>query len=206
MIFGNLGNLGVFGIIATILAIVAVVLAFIFIVPEKKRANLNKFGQFLHDTVNFKFLIVEKILQALYIFVTAYVILIGFFMLFYVQKSYFGTVWFGGYGLLIMLLGPIVVRLVYELIMMFVLLVKNTISINNKLKSQNGDGENKDPLPSPDFSGFKDAFRQPAAQSAPTMPVPPVQPAPADNTAFCPNCGQPANGGDFCAFCGTKLK
>lgn len=75
-------NLGAFGIIATILAIAATVVAFVMIVPERKREKLGRFGKFLHDAVNFKFLIVEKILQALYIFVTAYVILCGFFMLF----------------------------------------------------------------------------------------------------------------------------
>lgn len=71
-------NLGAFGIIATILAIAATVVAFVMIVPESKREKLGRFGKFLHDAVNFKFLIVEKILQALYIFVTAYLILCGF--------------------------------------------------------------------------------------------------------------------------------
>lgn len=68
-------NMGAFGIIATILAIIATVAAFILVVPESKREKLGRFGKFLHDAVNFKFLIVEKILQALYIFVTAYLIL-----------------------------------------------------------------------------------------------------------------------------------
>ena len=78
----TIANLGAMGIVAVIIAIVATVLAFIFIVPEKRRAQMGAFGKFLHDTCNFKYLIVEKILQALYIFATAYVILAGFFMLF----------------------------------------------------------------------------------------------------------------------------
>lgn len=61
-------NMGAFGIIATILGIIATVAAFILVVPESKREKLGRFGKFLHDAVNFKFLIVEKILQALYIF------------------------------------------------------------------------------------------------------------------------------------------
>lgn len=81
-------NLGAFGIIATILAIAATVVAFVMIVPERKREKLGRFGKFLHDAVNFKFLIVEKILQALYIFVTAYVILCGFFMLFMAPETW----------------------------------------------------------------------------------------------------------------------
>ncbi|MBO4734426.1 MAG: hypothetical protein J5662_08120, partial [Clostridia bacterium] len=73
-----------FIIIALLAAIAAVVLAFIFIVPEKKRPALNKFGKFLHDTLNFKYLIIEKVLQALYIFATAFAVVYGFLMLFYV--------------------------------------------------------------------------------------------------------------------------
>lgn len=73
-------QLGIFTIVGGILAIVATVLAYVFIVPEKRREKLNAFGKFLHDTCNFKYLIVEKILQALYIFFTADMIILGFFM------------------------------------------------------------------------------------------------------------------------------
>lgn len=43
--------------------------------------------------------------------------------------------WLGGYGLLLMILGPIVVRLIFEFLMMALLLVKNVISINNKMRA-----------------------------------------------------------------------
>lgn len=155
-----------FGIVAFILAIVAVVLAFIFITPEKKRPKLNKFGQFVHDTLNFKYLIVEKILQALYMFFTAYVILTGFFMLFMVEDGYFEDRWLGGYGLLVMIVGPIAIRLVYELLMMAVLLVKNVISINNKLKNQNGGAESGNPFAAPSVDTFKDMLHS-ASNNAP---------------------------------------
>ena len=55
-----------------VLAVVLTVLAFIFIVPEKRRAKLNAFGKFLHDTCNFNYLLIEKLLQALYIFLTVF--------------------------------------------------------------------------------------------------------------------------------------
>lgn len=69
----RISTLGTLGIIAILLAIIATALAFIFIVPAKRREKMGKFGKFLHDACNFKFLIVEKILQALYIFFTALV-------------------------------------------------------------------------------------------------------------------------------------
>lgn len=176
-------NMGAFGIIATILAIIATVAAFILVVPESKREKLGRFGKFLHDAVNFKFLIVEKILQALYIFVTAYLILCGFFMLFMAPETWTGRHWLGGYGILLMVLGPIAVRLCYELLMMAVLLLKNVISINHKLADQTGKGSG-DVFAAPNMQEMKEALRQrrEAAQAAQS---------------------QPAN---FCGQCGAKLE
>ena len=118
---------GVITIVTLLLAIVFTILAFVFIVPEKRRPRLNAFGRFLHDTCNFKYLIIEKILQALYIFLTIFCILAGFFGL-------FNNIII---GLVTMIVSPIVIRLVYEFLMMAILVVKNVIMINNKLKNQN---------------------------------------------------------------------
>ena len=63
--------------ILLLLAVVLTVLAFIFIVPENRREKLNAFGKFLHDTCNFNYLLIEKILQALYIFLTVFAIRYG---------------------------------------------------------------------------------------------------------------------------------
>ena len=132
-----LNSLGIFATIAVILSIAAVVAAFIFIVPQKKREKLNLAGRIAHDVVNFRFLITEKICQAAYIFFTVFLIIAGFFLLFVsVPVNYYGgRKWLGGYGLLLMILGPIVVRLIFEFLMMALLLVKNVISINNKLRA-----------------------------------------------------------------------
>lgn len=185
--YGSSGALATLMIIALLLAIAATVLAFVFIVPEKKRDKLGKFGKFLHDTCNFKYLIIEKILQALYIFATALTILIGFFMLFCTDWNG----WMGGKGILLIILGPIGVRVTYELLMMAVLAVKNIISINNKLRNQNGDAAAPD-IFSPDMSNLKDAFgkKEAPVQAAPAAPqatVAPVAPqttvAPAEPAA-----------------------
>lgn len=179
------------GLLALIAAIILTVLAFVFIVPEKRRELLNKFGKFLHDTANFKYLIIEKILQALYIFLTIYVILVGFFMLFSTQTrfDYYNyrtyNEWAGGYGLLVMIFGPIVVRLAYEGVMMFILLVKNVIQINSKLKSANGE---------PAAEAFSEPVKQPEETTAPAK------------KAFCANCGAPVGEGTFCNNCGAKLQ
>ena len=191
--------MGVIAILATITAIAATVLAFIFIVPEKKAAKLGKVGKLLHDIVNFRFLIVEKILQGTYILATAFTIMTGVFMMFYVEAGYSGlyysrpATWYGGYGLLIMVLGPIAVRIVYELFMMALLLVKNVIQINNKLKSENG--EVGDVFGNPITEVFANKEEEDPTEVAP-------QEAPQVDT-FCPYCGT-RKSGEFCPTCGRQ--
>lgn len=162
----SLNTLGTLGLIALVLAIVATVLAFIFIVPAKRRDKMGKFGKFLHDTCNFRYLIIEKILQALYIFATALTILIGFFMLFCTDWNG----WMGGKGILLMILGPIGVRVTYELLMMAVLAVKNIISINSKLRNQNEGAAGTD-IFDPDMSSLKEAFGVKEEKAAKAEPV-----------------------------------
>jgi hypothetical protein len=206
-------------ILAFVLALTATILTFVFIVPEKKRERLNKFWKFIHDTVNFKYLIVEKILQAMYIFATAYVILQGFFMLFSFTPGYGSGIyrvdpqWQGGYGLLTMILGPIGVRLMYEFIMMLILLIKNVIQINNKIKANN-DSAPKDASASPNFASFTIGANSTASTPV-ANPVVSPEPAPAtveeppevtSNAVFCTKCGAKADDGSiFCSSCGTKL-
>ena len=176
-------------IIAGVLALVATVLAFIYVVPEKKREKLGAFGKFLHDTCNFKYLMVEKILQALYIFTTAAVIIFGVLMLFRTEYNYWtgDRIWMGGYGLLIIILGPIAIRLSYELMMMAILLLKNVISINRKLKNQNERSADADLFAVPELHRT-----QPAEQAAPAAP------------SFCTRCGAHLDENGHCPNCDQK--
>ncbi len=122
-------------------AIAATVLAFIFILPEKKREGLPDFFKMIHDFLNMKELFIEKFLRVIYVFLTLACIVVGALMIFGFQHhegfytSY--TRWYGGYGVMLAIVGPIVIRIAFEVSMMFILLVKNTIAINNKLKDQN---------------------------------------------------------------------
>lgn len=50
-LFGNVTLSGGWNVVAVLLAIVATVLAFVFLVPEKRREKMGAFGKFLHDTV-----------------------------------------------------------------------------------------------------------------------------------------------------------
>ena len=208
----NLGGSVAFTVSAILFAIAATVLAFIFIVPEKRREKLNAFGKFLHDTCNFKYLVVEKLLQAVYIFSTALVILNGFFMLF--QVSY--GQWLGGLGIVSMIVFPILLRLIYELLMMAVILVKNVITINKKLKDQNGSADIGSVFAAPDVSEMRESFRQrkeaqaqnntaaaPAAAPVATPVATPVETTPVDEKKprFCVNCGSLLDESGSCPNC-----
>ena len=126
-------------ILGLILGFGGTVVSLILITPDKKRAKLNGFLRFLHDLFNFKFLFIEKVLQFLYILLTLSTVGYGFFLLFSVERWGWHTTSLAGTGILTMILGPIFIRIIYEFMMMLVLLVKNTIQINNKLKNQNGE-------------------------------------------------------------------
>ena len=173
--------------IVLILSIVLTVLAGIFIMPAKKRAGLNKFFKFTHDLFNFKWLILETIFKYLYVFLTFTVILGGFFTMTVMAIKYdYNADEFFVSGLVAMIVGPIAVRIAYELLMMAILAVKNIISINNKLKNQNEDAP-KDDIFAVDLSEFV-----------------PEKPA-ATGGNFCTNCGAPlAEDNAFCPNCGAK--
>ena len=175
-------TMGLVSLIAIVATVAAMILLYKFIVPEKRRPRLNKLGQFLHDAFNFKFLVIEKVLQFFYILATTFVICYGIAMLFgisiYRSEYYNRTDWYGIIGILIALFGPIVIRLVYEGLMMFVLLVKNVIQINKKLKATVEGAEYQ--FPSLKDLTSKDNFdfikKAPSASVQPVV-VPNVQPA-----------------------------
>lgn len=164
-------------VLAFLAAIAATVLIFVFVLPEKRKDRLPAFFRVLRDFFNFSYLVIEKALQALYIFSTFFVILYGFFSIFNIQitkvpvstdiwtgKTYYTNQiqWDGWKGLILMILGPIILRLTYELMMLIILLVKNVIQINKKLKNQNEGGVEDALFSIPKLTVKKN---EPAAQS-----------------------------------------
>ena len=134
--------------LTVVLAIIVTIVGVIFFVPKKNRDKFGKGFAKIHDFVNFKTFIVDYVLKALYILATAMCIFGGFFTIFTVKTTYTttGTMFNQtsqahtslsadniGTGILIMILGPIIVRLFYELIMLAVVGVKNVIEINKKM-------------------------------------------------------------------------
>ena len=172
-------------ILALILAIAATVLAFVFILSKKGRSSQKPFVKFLVNVCDFRSLIIEKILKALYIFSTAFTILYGFLGIFNFGSYMYGVTLLQ--SLLTMIIGPIVVRIIYELIMLAVLAVKNIIQINNKLSKLTGDDASANVNFDTDLSDLKKyAPAQPAAPAAAPVAAP-AQP----HTVYCEKCGTP---------------
>ncbi len=130
-------------IISALVSLVCSILVWALVMPEKKRPTLNAFFTFVSDVFNFRSLLIEKILKFTYLLLTLFAILFGF--LAFVVCISTNDARAGLMGLLVMILGPIALRLTYELSMMAVLLVKNVIEINNKmlLSSNDKKEENK---------------------------------------------------------------
>ena len=186
-------------VLGVILGIVGTIVSFILIVPDKRRNGLNKFFKFLHDLFNFKFLTLEKIMQAFYIFSTLFVIVYGFFYLFTFVEDFRGNVsWVGWVGLLMILFGPVLIRLAYEMLMMFIILVKNTNQINNKLGTSYAEDNNQAAAPM-----AQQTYAAPEAQPY-VAPVAQPQAAPVQtNSWFCTQCGfQNSDMSAFCNNCG----
>lgn len=120
-----------------IAALAAVIFLYIKVLPKRLDGTFtNPVMQWLHDYFHFKNLYIESVMRFIFVLTTAAVVCVGVFMM-------LGYVGYGRYkestflpGLLMTVIGPVVLRLVYEGTMMFILLVKNVIEINKKLSNK----------------------------------------------------------------------
>ena len=132
-----LQNLSNAWLIGGVLALITTILVFIYVMPREKDGKLgNGFLQFLHNLFHFKHFFLEDILKFLYTLATFAVFFGG---LIGALLSLTGGQELGGMTALIclgvMLLGPVALRLVYEVGIMAVHLVRNVVEINQRLKN-----------------------------------------------------------------------
>ena len=108
-------------IIASILAIMGGILLY-FLFVEKKDTPKNKFVKWLKDFLSFKIMWLEPLLKIVYYALTIGCILISF-----------GFLGYGGTGVIMFFMtligGPIIIRLGYEMTMMFIMIWRNTRDI-----------------------------------------------------------------------------
>ena len=148
------------GIILLVVSFVATVLIGILVVPNRA-AKKGGIGSALHNIVNFKGLLIEKIIKYLYIFTTVFSIAASIYLIFKNPLT----------GIISLIVTPIALRLTFELLMMFILLVTNVIEIRRHLTDRPDNG-------TAPFS----AYQQPPVQQPYAAPQTP-------NYAFCTRCG-----------------
>ena len=121
-IIGSVDGIFVWLILSAIVAIGGgITLYFLFLKSNKKFKNfLDK----VRDFFNFKLLLLEEILKITYLILTIYVTLSSFSLI---------TINFISF-LFYLVTSNIVLRIVYELLILLIKICKNTTEINNKLK------------------------------------------------------------------------
>jgi len=112
-------------IIGLVLALIGTVVVSIFLFGSQKRSRYSGFMLRVFSHVNFENYIIPLILKFLYVFSALFAIINGFIMM--ISGSIFG-------GLLAMILGPVAVRLVYELIMMLFSIHDGIMETNRLLR------------------------------------------------------------------------
>lgn len=119
---------GIWMIIAAILAIVGGILVY-FLFVRSKTDPKGKFAKWLKDFLAFKVMWIEPILKVVYYIATIYIVLFSFSFL---ALGGMGVLYF----FMCLILGPIVVRLAYEMTMMFIMIWHNTRDIAEQTKKK----------------------------------------------------------------------
>ncbi len=119
---------GISAILTLLLTIVAIILIYINVMKED--STHSPVAKELHGFFNFKKLWIESFIRFCYVLSTVFTVVYG--VLSIITDN--GITFFGSIG--IILLGVFGIRLIFEIYMMFILLVKNVIQINNRLEQQ----------------------------------------------------------------------
>ncbi len=119
-------------VVSLILAIIGGILVY-FLFIKGKDLKLSAGLQKLRDLLDFKIMLIEPILKILYLVITLFIMLSSFSLI---------TVNFLGF-LLMFILGPIVVRIIYEASIMFLMIWKNTKIIADNTAKENIEKNNK---------------------------------------------------------------
>ena len=114
-------EMGIWMGVAGVIALIGGILLYFLFVRSKDNPK-NGFLKWLKDFLSFKIMWIEPILKMVYYIGTIFIIIFSFSFLSY-----------GGMGVLLwlmcLILGPIAIRLSYELVMMFIMIWKNTRDI-----------------------------------------------------------------------------
>ena len=172
---------GALGIL--VVAVVLTALLLVLVLPKQKDGHLPAFFQLLYDLFTPKALMIEKLLQVLYVFLNCLTVLFGIAIFFNGFFAGFGRIVL---GLVILVVGPVLLRVIHELLLLAVMQVKATREINQKLDRLTGAA----------------GSRADQGTETQTPPAPPAGPM-----VHCTHCGTwYREGAGRCPVCGTQLQ
>lgn len=180
---------GIVGIL--VIAVVLTALLAVLVLPKHKDGTLPGFFQLLYDAFTPKTLLLEKVLQVLNVFFSIVTVLLGLMLIF---RGLFTNTTLLMMGLLLLVLGPVLCRVGYELILLRIMQVKATREINRKLSYLMPEGVAQ--------TAEEEDLGEAPEEEAPVK-NPPCDPA----RAHCPSCGtwyQEALG--KCPVCGRTYQ
>lgn len=117
------GGAGIWMIIAAILAIIGGILVHFLFVKAKDDPK-GKFLKWLKNFLAFKIMWIEPIMKIVYYIGTIFCILVSFA---FISTSFLDFV-------IVLVCGPIAIRLIYEGVMMFIMIWRNTADIASNTK------------------------------------------------------------------------
>lgn len=109
--------------IAILVAIILGVVLYVTFLKKKNEDKYTGWKKTVYDFFNFNKFYTEEIMKLVYVMLTAAFVVVGLFMLFIDLAM----------GLILLILGNVALRVSYELVMMFVILCRKTVSIDRKL-------------------------------------------------------------------------
>ena len=121
----------VWTVIAIILAIAAGIAVYFMFVKSDKPVSENL--QKIRDLLDFKTMLIEPILKIVYIILTIFIVLFSFGL---ISTSFI-------LFLIVLIFGPLTLRITYELMMINIMIWKNTKEINGNLNPKNTKKETK---------------------------------------------------------------
>lgn len=119
--YGYSSSAAVFGIAILVAIILAVVFYFTFL-SKKNEGKFTGTKEKIYNFFSFNRFYTEEVLKLFYIVSAAVITVIGVMQLFS-----------GVSGLVILIVGNVVLRICYELMMMFIILCRKTVSVDKKL-------------------------------------------------------------------------
>lgn len=114
---------GIWTIVSVILAIIGGIVLYFTFLSKKNEGKFTGFLGWLYDFLTFKKMMIENVLKILYIIVVLFVTLSSFGLM---SISFLAF-------LLTLVIGNVLTRVIYELLLVKLVICKNTTEINKKL-------------------------------------------------------------------------